>query len=247
MLGSLARERATLGLLFGDFDMKKMTLALILPIALTACAKRVPLTDTFEGKGMKIGRVTLSRGELPADREESANQIVLEEQIRVKSEEILKARNLFDRTSPIAMQIHINQFRLRNAATRAFTGIFSGNDSLGGHLSVADGSSTFISKPLEVSGGNGNPFNISSDSRGKGLSNALASQAVAALQRDAIAPTQSVIPSSELARTASSHTMTSKVDRDSSAPKCTLDQIVSLKKSGVSDLQIKAACPGNAL
>jgi hypothetical protein len=162
------------------------TIALSLAILLTSCAKRVPVANSFAAKGFKVGRVELSTGELPSDRENRADKIQLETQVRERTLEALRLRSLFDPASKITMAIHINQFRLRHGATKYFTGVFSGSDRLGATLTVSEGSTVFLSKPLEVSGGNGNPFAISSSSRGANLSNDLANLAVTSLQREAI-------------------------------------------------------------
>jgi hypothetical protein len=139
------------------------------------------------------------------------------------------------------MAIHIEQFRLRSGATRYFTGFFSGSDNLGAALTVSDGSNTLLSKKIEVSGGNGNPFAISSRSRGANLSNDLANLAVTSLQQDAIlyAPLAAQTGSSGTAakvKSAEERGTTSK------ASACSIDQVLALKAQKFSDLQIKKAC-----
>ena len=169
--------------------MKKTILLLSVIISIAACAKRVPLADSFQARGLKVGEVKLSSVQLPEEREDRADKIQLVTQVKERTEAALKARGLYDPASQVVMAIHINDFRLRHGATRYFTGAFSGSDRLGAQLTVSEGPATYLSKPIEVSGGNGNPFAISSRSRGANLSNDLAELAVSSLQRESIAYT----------------------------------------------------------
>ena len=222
--------------------MRRLVIILIL-VAFSGFAKRVPPAETFQGRGMKIGSVTLSKADLPPERENRAERIELEDQTKARIEEKLRQRQLFDASSPIALQVHINDFRLRHGATRFFTGFWSGSDRIGAQLTITDGSSTLLSKPLVLSGGNGNPFAISSRSRGANLSNALAELAVASLQRDAVTP-QLVVASAPSIKTEVSTpqgkegTIAGKTGKAS----CSVDQILLLNRSGLSDKQIQAAC-----
>jgi hypothetical protein len=221
--------------------MKMRLIALVLAVVLTSCAKRVPVANSFAANGFKVGTVALSTAELPADRENRADKIQLESQVQERTLEALRVRNLFDPTSRITMAIHINQFRLRHGATRYFTGVFSGSDRLGATLTVSDGSTTLLSKQLEVSGGNGNPFAISSSSRGANLSNDLANLAVTSLQRDAMlntpAPAKVDLPTESSKRQGGQRS--SPTLRSSS---CSIEQVLRLKEQNFSEQQIKAAC-----
>jgi hypothetical protein len=225
--------------------MKSRIVVLSLVVALVACAKRVPPTNTFEAKGFKVGNVEVSTGELPTDRENRANKIQLETQVKERTLATLRARSLFDSSSPVTMVIHINEFRLRHGATRYFTGFFSGSDRLAALLTVSDTSTKFLSKQIEVSGGNGNPFAISSDSRGANLSNDLASLAVASLQRDEVHTEPVALKASVPPSTTKQKVLGDKT----SAPavsSCSVEQVLLLREKKFSDQQIKAACSGNA-
>lgn len=165
--------------------MKKLFVIGLLVLT-TGCSKRVPLSETFSGQGLKVGSVSISMAELAEEREDRAQRIELDSQLKRQTEEVLAQHKLLNPESPVVMQIHIDEFRLRHGATRFFTGVLSGSDKIMATLTVKDSSRIIISKPIKASGGNGNPFAISSQSRGSNLINGIAKLAVASLLRDSV-------------------------------------------------------------
>jgi hypothetical protein len=180
--------------------MKRTILFLSLVITIAACATRVPRPDSFQARGLKVGQVVLSSVQLPEEREDRADKIQLVSQVKERTEAALRAKGLYDPSSRVVMAIHINSFRLRHGATRYFTGVFSGSDRLGAQLTVSEGAATYLSKPIQVSGGNGNPFAISSSSRGANLSNDLADLAVTSLEQEGIAYTPPAQPAKAVSK-----------------------------------------------
>lgn len=215
---------------------------------LIGCASRVPQMDTFQAQGMKVGQITIrvADGALDDRREQVFTKAEGAKLLRDDLTGLLTAQGLFDESSTIALDVEVTSFRMRNGATRYFTGVFSGADHLAGEMNVAQGGKTIFKKPLRVSGGNGNPFNISSVSRSEGLTNSFAKLVVHALRNDPLvppvnAPVQAVPPTKAVAAVTipKARAVGNKTQASDS---CSVDQVLSMKQSGLSDSQIRAAC-----
>ncbi len=227
---------------------KRIVLMVIAIIMLIGCTRRVPRTDTFQAQGLKVGQIAVrvAEGALDNRREEVFTKAEGAKLLREDLTGLLTTHGLFDDSSNIAVDIEVTSFRMRNGATRYFTGWFSGTDHLAGQVNVAQGEKTIFKKPLRVNGGNGNPLNISSASRSEGLTHSFAKLIVHALRNDPLLP-QPTVPV-QAATAIKEPTAVTKPDTPAKSSKvaaagsCSVDQVLSMKESGFSDSQIRAAC-----
>lgn len=228
----------------------KSMVGILLCLSATACSARAPHPNSLLGQGMKVSRVNV---ELPPDalegrRKEVFGNVNGVEQLRDRVTTDLAESSLLDPNSDVDVNIKITSFRMRNGATRVFFGIFSGSDHLHGELGISKGGTLLLQMPIEVSGGNGNPFNISSDARSAGLINSFSSQVVKALRTEVLVSQ----PLSEPETANASQRPVAAAGKVKARPvpsatpatsgSCSVDQILSMKTSGLSDSQIRAAC-----
>lgn len=208
-----------------------------LPIALTlalliGCSKRVPSPESFESKGLKIGSVTVERQALAPEREIVFARLEAEEQIRSATIDALQKHNLYDPDSAFAMKIRVNDFRLRHGTMRFFLGQYTGSDYIKATVSVSGEDTVPLTRFLEASAGNENPFAISRRYRGTRLFSDIGHQAVAALQFDPLDPVEEEPPARGRFATGP----------NSEKPSCSVRQILALKRMGISDERVLAAC-----
>ena len=228
----------------------KSLVGLLLCLSATACSTRVPHPKSLQGQGMKVSRVNV---ELPPDalegrRKEVFGNVKGLEQLQDRVTTNLAESSLLDPNSGVDVNIKITSFRIRNGATRAFFGMFSGSDHLHGELDVSKGGTLLLQMPIEVSGGNGNPFNISSAARSAGLINSFSSQVVNVMRTEALVPQP--LPMPETTNATRRPAVAAGVGKATSMPiadpatsgSCSVDQILSMKTSGLKDSQIRAAC-----
>ena len=140
-------------------------------LSLVSCSARTPKVDSFYGQGMKVGKVEViaDKQAMDSERLNVLDKLNGENVLRLKIIELLRQNQLHDPSSQITLTLKINDFRLRHGATRYFTGIYSGSDHLFAKMTLTDKGSELLNHEIKASGGNGNPFNISRDSRGEGL------------------------------------------------------------------------------
>src|SRR5690606_12545000 len=79
----------------------------------------------------------------------------------------------YDVSSPLTLAVTVHSFRLRHGATKYFFGGLSGNDHIAADAVVTENGRTILATTVAESGGNGNPFAISRDSRGGNRLNAV--------------------------------------------------------------------------
>lgn len=225
-----------------------MTAFFVIILLCTGCSKRVPRTDTFVAQNLKVGTiaVTVDESAIGEDRSDVFDKIQGETALTNKLQETLTKANLIDPTSGVTLRVNVHSFRLRHGATRYFTGVFSGADHLHGNLTVARGSQTLLTQPIEAAGGNGNPFNISRDSRAEGLINGFCSKILNVLRNEPVAATSTTFAASQatsvVTKPASSQAFVAKETTDKVMGNCALEQVLTMKNSGFSDSQIRAAC-----
>ena len=161
--------------------------ALVLVAAL-GCAPRELPPSSFEARGLKVGKiaVTLDTTSLDPERTEVFNKVGGTQSVKEELSKALLQRNMLVPSSDVTLSVTVNEFRLRHGATRYFTGFFSGSDTVAGKVELLRGKQTVSSFRTEVSGGNGNPFNVSRDSRSDGLFRGFAARVVEQLRRQAI-------------------------------------------------------------
>jgi hypothetical protein len=230
--------------------MPKLIAALIILTLCTGCAKRVPRTDTFVGQNLKVGtiQVTALDAEIGEDRNNVFDKVQGESQIKNKLDEIFTKLQMMNPSSDVALNVQVDHFRLRHGATRYFTGFFSGSDQLEGTLTIMRGSQLLLTKRIEVAGGNGNPFNISRQSRAEGLVNGFSNSILHALRNDTLSPsaaTTQALPNQAgkaPIKTAKSKESASVKPLTPTTGSCSLEQVLSMKGTGLTDAQIRAAC-----
>ena len=230
--------------------MRRLVAALIIISVFTACSKRVPRPDTFEGQKLQVGaiQVTALDAEIGEERNNVFDKVQGEAQIKNKLTEILTKLQMMNPSGDVTLNVQVDHFRLRHGATKYFTGFFSGSDQLEGTLNVTRGSQTLLTKRIEVAGGNGNPFNISRDSRAAGLVNGFSNSILGALRNDTISPSTAVAqpPVTEATKVQAKPEKRKEVTKATSPTSptgsCTLEQVLSMKGNGLSDTQIRAAC-----
>jgi hypothetical protein len=212
------------------------------------CSSRNQAASSLPSPFTKIGRIEVSVAEFADEREDRASKIDLDGQIKERTQNLLVKRNLFDTASPNTLRIHLTSFRLRHGATRFFTGIFSGSDHLKGTVSIDKSSTKVLQEEIEISGGNGNPFAISSSSRGANLSNDFAQRIVKIIETKPLLQfnvAATAIPSGTPEIVISENNRKeAKLDSPSSRKlsTCSTDQILTMKNVGFNDEKIKAAC-----
>lgn len=155
-------------------------------LILTGCARRGPKPESFAARGLKVGRidVRLESGTIDAERLDVFNKMNGLQRLENQMLEKLKAHNFYDPSSPVELRLAVNSFRLRHGATRFFTGLYSGTDNVGARVDLSQKRKPLLSVDAEVSGGNGNMFNISRESRGSALFDSLAKRIVVLLTQE---------------------------------------------------------------
>ena len=236
---------------------KQIIILLISSCFLLACSARVPVEQTFKGQQLQIGTVVVNLDEsgLDEQRENVFKRIDGVDAIRDEIITILKRHNLYNNASAYSLQVTIDSFKLRHGATRFFAGVFSGSDHLSSKVLLTKDNQVFMNEPVVVSGGNGNPFNISRESRGRGLIHGFANKVSVLLTHrkfsEASAVSRaSVDTNSEMHERAVSEVSQSQgtiVTSDDTFSKeqreeCTLKQILTMKNAGLTDVQIEHAC-----
>jgi hypothetical protein len=177
---------------------RKLLICFLLIGLCTGCSRRGPRPESLTGQGLKIGKVDViideaAIGEYRANVLDKVDgETSLEKELNVR----LQARQLLDSSSPITLRVNVTSFRLRHGALRAFTGFYSGTDHISGTMAVTEGATNLLSKPVEVSGGNGNPFNIGRDSRAEALIGALATLITNNLSREPLQARPQMQPAS---------------------------------------------------
>ena len=170
-------------------DMLRHGLKLICCLlALSGCHRRGPNPSSLESRGLKVGKieVRIESGALEEERLDVFNRISGTRQIEEQVLEKLKARNLYDASGPVSLRLSVNSFRLRHGATRFFTGFQSGSDNVGARVQLFQKQALLLDTRAEVSGGNGNMFNISRESRGKALFDGLSKRIVVLLTQESL-------------------------------------------------------------
>lgn len=231
-----------------ELATRKFLVGIALCISAVACSPRAPHPKSLQAQGIKVGRVNveLIPDTLGARREEVFGNVKGVEQLRDAVTTRLTQSSLLDPSSGFNLNIKVTSFRMRNGATRFFTGVMSGSDHLEGDLSVSRGSELLLQMPIEASGGNGNPFNISSKSRSAGLIDSFAELVVIALKTEALSAHPVIMSETPQAAKRPATEMAKKKPLPAAAPaapdSCSVEQVLSLKKAGLSDSQVRAAC-----
>ena len=152
------------------------------------CAPRQPSPSSFEAKGVKVGKivVALDSSGLDSERVEVFGKVSGIQSIKEELSTVLLQRGMLVPSSDVTLSVTVKDFRLRHGATRYFTGFFSGSDTVSGSVEVLKAKKVITSFATQVSGGNGNPFNISRDSRSDGLFHGFAARVVEQLRRQSV-------------------------------------------------------------